>query len=1195
MATIEVTVSFRPLARELHIPEWQIQAVVDLLDAGNTVPFITRYRKDQTGGLDEETIRTIYNSVKKLRQLAERKQTILRAIEAQNKLTPTLAKKILAATSLRRLDDLYLPYRPKKQTLATIARERGLGHLAEEILNADPICADLDKRAADYIDPDKKVLSIADALLGAGHILAEMFSENTELRTRLRELIMKTGVIRATRILPESPPARASAEAEPAPVTADTAAPGASPIPSGNAGVVPTGAPPVPEAPPSPAPEKTPAEAPGESSALTAEYSGPVTPTAEQAPATAPQGTVGEASPEAPVTPDDSSEVIATSPAAAAPAMPTDTSGPPAGSEALSSAAQESSAAEALMSRDEGAVASTVSPDEAAKKGDDRSASAEGSTTQEGSVPSVSSPTVQVDPRKAAKEAEKRRKQEKLAKEFADYFDFSQTLRSIPPHRILALNRGEALKILRVKIEADMAALEKALDEICIPKDHPHADFLRGCARDALTRLILPSLEREIRRELTERAERHAVKVFAHNLRRLLLQRPVRDRRVLAIDPGYRQGCKLAALDECGNVLDHGLIYLVEKRGYTRDMAKKTVVEMIEKHGLTAIAIGNGTGCRLAEMFVADLLENELKGRGIGYTIVNEAGASVYSTSQIGREELPHLDATYRGAVSIGRRLLDPLSELVKIEPANLGVGLYQHDLKEKHLRESLDEVVESCVNYVGVDVNTASPALLGYVSGLNKLTARRIVEYRQQHGPFKTREELKKVPGVGEATFVQAAGFLKITGGDNPLDATWIHPESYDLAHRVLEKLGFSAEDLTKAERKSELAERIAQVDAESLAAELGCGVLLLKDILAQFVRPGRDPRDDLPPPVFKQGILKLEDLSPGMELMGTVMNVVDFGAFVDVGLPNTGLIHRSRMKPNTRSADPHSVVAVGDVVRVWVVDVDRERRRISLSLVPLQDMAETKTGNGKATRRGEDRASREKDKGKGRKPLSGRPSGEEKASGEQAAQPAGAGAPRRSRQESPPRERSAEPGSRPAPLPISRPVELPRRRAQPEPPPPAEPLSEEVLAGKQPMRSFADLFQYFAAKGVVRPTAAAQTGGRDRRRGKKEREASSAERRPKDTKSPAASAGSQPTTGDVPGNVLPPEDRSIGTSESERPSGEANARATQSAASGAELPVETPPGGEAAAPAPPTPSPENTSDVRKERAEETPPTEIT
>ena len=387
------------------------------------------------------------------------------------------------------------------------------------------------------------------------------------------------------------------------------------------------------------------------------------------------------------------------------------------------------------------------------------------------------------------KELKKQKAEEKKRKAFSDYFDYREEIKKIPPHRVLAINRGERAKVLRVKLEYDLEAMHLAVEELCVPAEHPHAEFLRGCARDALVRLILPSLEREIRRELTERAETHAVGVFARNLRNLLLQPPTHQRRVLAVDPGYKSGCKLVALDQFGNVLAHGVIYLVGKPD-RRPQARELVYELVDRFQLTVVAIGNGTACRETEDFFAELIGQQLKDQGVAYVIVNEAGASVYSTSRLGREEFPEYDATLRGAISIGRRLQDPLSELVKIDPANIGVGLYQHDVKAKHLRTSLDDVIESCVNYVGVDVNTASPALLRYVSGLNQLTARRLVEYRLEHGPFRAREQFNQVPGFGEAAFVQAAGFLKITSGDNPLDATWIHPESYELAGRVMARL---------------------------------------------------------------------------------------------------------------------------------------------------------------------------------------------------------------------------------------------------------------------------------------------------------------------------------------------------------------------------------------------------------------------
>ena len=424
--------------------------------------------------------------------------------------------------------------------------------------------------------------------------------------------------------------------------------------------------------------------------------------------------------------------------------------------------------------------------------------------------------------KKHKKESKKKKIDERRVKAFRDYFNYAEDIKKIPPHRVLAINRAERAKILRVKVDCHLEAMGAALEEILVPPGHPHADYLLGCARDALSRLILPALEREARRELTDRAETHAVSVFARNLRNLLLQPPIHNRRVLAVDPGFKSGCKLAALDQFGNVLGHDVIFLIGSKPGRKEEAKQKAIELIRKHELTVVAIGNGTACRETEDFFAEMLGTQLKDQGVAYVIVNEAGASVYSTSQLGREEFPEYDATLRGAVSIGRRLLDPLSELVKIDAANIGVGLYQHDVKAKHLEVSLDEVVESCVNYVGVDVNTASPALLRYVSGLNQLTARRVYEYRREHGPFRSREQLREVPGFGDATFVQAAGFLKIAGGENPLDSTWIHPESYAVATRVLERFESKPSDLTDKEAAAALAQRMAAVNLEGLARDL-------------------------------------------------------------------------------------------------------------------------------------------------------------------------------------------------------------------------------------------------------------------------------------------------------------------------------------------------------------------------------------
>ena len=713
------------LKGELGIGQEAIARTVALLDEGNTVPFITRYRRDQTGGLDEEQIGAIRAGVAKLRQLEERKQTILRSIESQHALTDELRQQIERADSVKRLEDLYLPYRPKKQTLATKASEQGLGPLAAEILRQDKACADLDARAADFVNTDKGVADAASALLGAGHILAEQFSEDPELRQRVRKVYRKTGKLVSTK--------------------------------------------------------------------------------AEENP--------------------------------------------------------------------------------------------------------------------------------KKNQQFHDYLDFHEPLQRVPPHRVLAINRGERAKVLRVRIDADGEAIEKLAIELMAPENHAHKDFLTGCVRDALVRLLLPSLERESRRELTEHAETHAVEVFGRNLKNLLLQPPLAGKRVMAVDPGYKNGCKLAALDEFGALLAHDVIFVVGS-DEQKAAGRTKLAELIRQHNLSVIAIGNGTACRQIEQLVGEILANEFQEQDVHYVVVNEAGASVYSTSEIGREEFPECDAIQRSAISIGRRLQDPLSELVKIDPASIGVGLYQHDARAKHLRDTLDDVVQSCVSFVGVELNSASTPLLRYVSGMNQLTARRVYEHRQQHGPFKNRKQLLDVSGFGNATYVQAAGFLKIVGGDHPLDATWIHPENYEAAERLLAKLGVEPSAVTGGTNAARIRELVAPLDRTALAAELGIGQLTLDDMIEALCRPGRDPREDLPPPIFRKDVVKFEDLQAGMELRGTVLNVVDFGAFVDVGLSDSGLIHISQLSAGY-VRDPHDVVAVGDQVRAWVSSIDKDRRRVALTMI--------------------------------------------------------------------------------------------------------------------------------------------------------------------------------------------------------------------------------------------------------------------
>jgi uncharacterized protein len=810
------------IAQRLGLRAAGVEAVVHLLDEGNTVPFITRYRRDQTGGLDEVDVRRVAESVGKARQLADRKQTILRTIQGQGKLTPELTALIEGADSPKQLEDLYLPFKPRKLSLAEVARQRRLEPLAREIIAADVAAADLDARAADFVDADGQVATAADALLGVGHIIADDFSERADVRQRLRAILYKRAHLKSQRVESE-----------------------------------------------------------------------------------------GKA-----------------------------------------------------LSKDE--------------------------------------------------------------KHFRDYFDYSEHIQRIPPHRALAINRGERAKLLKVRIDGPAEELQAAAEELLVPTGHLHADFLRGCVRDALARLVLPSLEREIRREITEFCESHAVEVFARNLRNLLLQPPVAGRKVLALDPGFKSGCKAVALDECGNPLDHAVLHIIGKKE-KRDAAALKIVELVKAHGCTVIAVGNGTAGRETESLVAELVAGELKELDVGYVIVNEAGASVYSTSGYAREELPGHEAAVRGAISIGRRLQDPLSELVKIEPANIGVGLYQHDVKARHLHASLDAVVESCVNYVGVDVNTASPALLRYVSGLNQTTAKGFHEWRAKNGAFTSRQQFLEVPGFGEAAFVQAVGFLKITGGVNPLDSTWIHPESYAVAEKVLERLGGSFEVLTSRQQAETLAEKAAALDLPALAAELGVGRLLLADIVEQLARPGRDPREDLPKPFFKKGVLKLEDLEVGMELMGSVLNVVDFGAFVDIGLHDSGMVHISQLS-SRYVRDPHEAVSVGQIVKVWVLEIDKARRRVALTMIQP------------GTERPQPQKRQRPEKGE-RRP---RPAQQPQGGDGQPAPPSSARPPRRQPAVRPPRE----------PQPRSYTAVAKK---------PPKPITKEMREGKEPLRTFGDLKQFF------------------------------------------------------------------------------------------------------------------------------------
>ncbi|MFO0820986.1 MAG: Tex-like N-terminal domain-containing protein [Pirellulales bacterium] len=1194
-----ISIDLGQVARDQGLPLERVQRTVELLDEGNTVPFITRYRKDETGGLDEEQIRRVLEEVTTLRQLAERKQTILKSIESQGKLTPDLAGLIRSARSPKHLEDLYLPFKPKKQTLATLARQRGLEPLALEILANDPAAVDLPARAAALVNPEAKLNSVDDVLAGVRHILAEQFSERSDLRSRLRRILQRSGRLVSTRIEPSERKAVNEAahllnaegglhdDAADADAADDLELAGD----LGSAGDVAHD-------------DSAQAEADREAALRDAELHEELLQAA------------AELEDEDADLDSDSDDDLAHEEAAAA---GEDAAGEDAASvsEGGESAQTETTVAEtptagAAATEDVSAVSTSVPGDLPAKILPAPTTPAAVTTTtiaKAGLRPTAIPPlklTARQQARAAAREAKKKKKQKLLESLYKDYYKFQEPLAKVPPHRMLAINRGERSQVLRVKIEADNAAMERDAEELLVPPEHPHAGFLRACIHDTLSRLVIPSLEREVRREMTDRAEKHAVDVFVRNLRKLLLQPPVHGRRVLAIDPGFRSGCKLAALDEFGNLLDHGTIHIIGPEQH-RQLCRSRLVDVIRKHHLSVIAIGNGTACRETEQLVADILSSELRDEEVEYVIVNEAGASVYSTSPIGREELPKYDATVRGAVSIGRRLLDPLSELVKINPANIGVGLYQHDLKAKHLRDSLDAVVESCVNYVGVDVNTASPALLRYVSGLNQLTARRLYEYRLQHGPFQNREQFKQVPGFGDATFIQSAGFLKIYGGASPLDATWIHPESYQVARRLLERLDSSEADLaievtpiptavaaqpttsaasgsssfgaslldlpspnegaaatpasasveaggegtsasadssatldsTETPAASELsasessapesaaagtevavsevagsevaepvaaevagdavvaseatgsteeaqlasdreplADRIARVSVEQLEKELSVGVLTLRDMLADLARPTRDPREDLPPPVFRRGIVRLEDLAPGMELSGTVLNVVDFGVFVDIGLSDSALIHISRLADRFIK-DPHEVVGIGDVLKVWVVEVDKQRRRVSLTAIqpgserprearpprggnsegrgPAQAPPRQQSRGGGQAQGGHAQGGHgqsghgQSGHGQGGRPQGGRPQG---------------GRPQFQRSN---QSRGPQGGDRPSggppqggrpPRPATPNVTKPKK------PKPAPPITKGMIEGSEPMRTFGDLMQFFQKK---------------------------------------------------------------------------------------------------------------------------------
>lgn len=704
----------RQIAEELDLEPRYVAAAINLLDGGNTVPFISRYRKEMTGAMADETVQKLNTLLERLRSLDERRATIIKAIEEQDKMTPDLSRQIAAANTQAALEDLYQPYKRKRRTRATIAKEKGLQDLADLILTQDRDGKTPEQLAVAFLSDD--VPDVAEALAGARDIVAEAISENAQVRGELRAKAMTWGTTLANKI-------------------------------------------------------------------------------------------------------DDAE-----------------------------------------------------------------------------------------DPKRV----------------YETYYEFEYRVGRLRPYQVLAINRGEQEKVLRVHVGLQERDWEEAI-RLMYSADprSPLADQMRFAADDAAKRLLIPAIERDIRRLLTEDAEEHAIEVFATNLGNLLNQPPLTGHIVLALDPAYRTGCKIAVVDATGKVLDIGTIYPHKPQGRKRE-AQAELLRLIDRHAVSLIAIGNGTASRETEQLVAELTREM---DSVHYLMVSEAGASVYSASALAREELPDLDVTIRGAVSIARRVQDPLAELVKIDPRSIGVGMYQHDVNQKKLTAALDGVVEKVVNRVGVDVNTASPALLAYVAGIGPKLAGNIVAYRDENGPFKSRAALKKVPKLGPKAFEQAAGFLRIRGGRNPLDTSAIHPESYSAALGLLKKANIDF-NMPPAEREVLLNDLLAEVSLSALADELRTGVPTLQDIIEQLVRPGRDPRADLPAPILRSDVLSMEELLAGMVLKGTVRNVVDFGAFVDIGVKQDGLLHVSKMPRD-------EVLGVGDVIDVEILNVDINRGRISLGWV--------------------------------------------------------------------------------------------------------------------------------------------------------------------------------------------------------------------------------------------------------------------
>ena len=706
------------IAEELNVKVWQVEKTIELIDEGNTIPFISRYRKEVTGSLNDEQLRTLDERLTYLRNLEDKKGTVLSTIEEQGKLTDELKKQIEECMTMVALEDLYRPYRPKRRTRATIAKEKGLEGLAN-IISLQMTDKTIIEEAEAYISEEKEVLTAEDAIAGAKDILAEAYADEADYRTKIRDLTRSKGKLKA------------------------------------------------------------------------------------------------------------------------------------------------------------------VAKDPEAK--------------------SV----------------------------YEMYYDFEEDVKKMVGYRILAVNRGETEKILTVKIEAPIADIIKYLKkQIIANEDHDSARYMAEAIEDSYERLIAPSIEREIRNELTEMAEEGAINVFGKNLHQLLMQPPVAGQTVLGWDPAFRTGCKLAVVDPTGKVLDTVVIYPTAPQNKVAE-AKVILKKLIDKYGITLISLGNGTASRESEMVIVELLK-EIKAN-VKYVIVNEAGASVYSASKLATEEFPNFDVGQRSAASIARRLQDPLAELVKIDPKSIGVGQYQHDMNQKNLGNALTGVVEDCVNSVGVDLNTASASLLEYISGINKTLAKNIVAYREDNGQFKNRKELLKVAKLGPKAYEQCAGFLRINGGDEILDNTSVHPESYEATKALMTKLGLTDEELKKGGLKG-ISKKVT--NTKKIAEELGIGEPTLIDIISELEKPGRDPREEMPKPILKSDVLEMKDLKEGMELKGTVRNVIDFGAFIDIGVHQDGLVHISKMSDKFIK-HPLEVVSVGDIVDVTVLAVDLEKKRIQLSMI--------------------------------------------------------------------------------------------------------------------------------------------------------------------------------------------------------------------------------------------------------------------